>query len=355
MKKIALIVLLTFAVACKSDKKQSAEENNSTTEVVTETQNEIPSDNKFRLIFEGVFQEDDLLLVYYTTEKGQKITSDISLRKEIKGSNELQKITLVFEENQRPYNLRIDFSDNKKQKSVKLENIYFVDKYNKVTINSNNIENHFTFNNYMSFDKASQTLKGTLFKLNDKDAYNPYIVANKNFVSVLEQMNIYYKKKLPVTLIQDEYNINLNDDREHVIIKGTFKTDDLVLLFYAEDSLAQFKIEQTVRTTVKGSPKEQTVVLTLPQGVLTTKVRLDISDRKDQKGITLNTVNFVIGKSKLTISKQEFSKYFSANNYIELDKNTGDFTCKIIEVNGIENYNPYFISTPELIKELIDL
>ena len=353
MKNIRLIIILFVCIACKNETKTiSSDSNNS--KIIKTDENDVLgiSDGKYRIIFEGIFEEDDLLLVYYTTEFDEPLNSKKSLRKKIKGSFESQKVILVFQENERPYNLRIDFSDNKKQKAVKLNSIQFLDKFNKLTINMDNIEDFFTFNNRMSLNKVEKLLVGDVFQLNGKDAYNPYFIANKDFKNILKKFNDASLNQKKVALIDDKYNIDLKDGNLHLIIKGTFESEDLVIIFYTEDTLESFSNEKTIRKKVRGSLTEQELIFTFPNLLIPSKIKLDISDKKEQKSIDISSIEISTDKTKIAMDKTNFHLYFNPNNYIDYNKISGSFECRIIKENNIEKYNPYFLSSPRLVEEL---
>lgn len=360
MKKVLILIITIIFLGCKNDSKKTNEISKEELIEVDNNKSDVLknidlSDGKYRIIFEGVFEEDDLILIYYITKAGEKLTTEKSLRQKIVGSPDTQKVVLTFEKNEKPYNLRIDFSDNKLQKNVKLNNIIFVDNYNKITINNYNIDNYFAFNNTSKNDKTNKLLIGEVYDINGKQAYNPYFIAKKNFIDILKSFNEASLNKKNEILIDDIYNMDLKDGRERMIITGTFKTNDLILLYYTEDTLQSFDIKRTVRKKVYASDVAQEIIFTFPNDVYAAKLKLDISDNKLQKGINIEKIKIFTDKTEIIINKTNLSTYFAANNYIDFNKETGEFNCKIIKANDLEKYNPYFISTAELIEELLYL
>ena len=355
MKKlIVLLVLIVFYSSCKDD-AEKAERPQDKVEIGTKDSSEDKidlTDGKYRIVFEGIFKEDDLLLVYYTTEAEEKLSSEKNIRKKIIGSPNTQNVVIVFEENEKPYNVRIDFSDNKNQKEVKLNTLMFLDQYNRIVINSNNIENYFVFNDKMSLNKEEGFLVGEIYKINEKDAYNPYFVANKLMIATFKSFNEASLKRKKTDLIDDIYNVDYNDGRQRLIIKGVFESDDLVLVFYAQDSLESFDIKKAVRKTVVGSNNMQELVFTLPDNIMASKIKLDISDKKQQKGIYIESLIIKMDDSEIVMDRTNLHDYFYANSYIDYNKTDGTFKCKVIKENNIEKYNPYFISSPKLIEDL---
>lgn len=352
---IILLAILTLTFSCKDkDTNNTIVDKVKPEKEVFETtiENVKNTNGNYQIIFNGVFEKDDLMLLYYTEKPGEVLSSEKFKTVNITGNSERQDIVFNFDNGTRPYDLRLDFSDNKLQNRVKLNHIIFVDQYNKIVINKENIGTYFDFNNEMTFDKSNSLLIGTVFQIDGKDAYNPYFVANKSFIEVLQNMNENSQNKNTRSTIYDEFNILPDDENEHIILRGIFKSDDLVEIYYTEDSLEEFSPEKMMSITVKGSEKEQTLTFSLPEKTYVTKIRLDISDNKIQQGISINSLQFLIGEYQLKVKKSNWSEYFIANNYIIIDKNTGEFSCKFIEENGLKNYNPYFVSSVKLIEKL---
>lgn len=357
MKNIFYVLVVLIIFSCKkgisdTEKIKTKDSNETEIEIVEDKLNFL--DGKFRIVFEGIFPEDDLFLIFYSDAEGKKLSNELSLRKDIVGSEKSQKLIFEFPENVHPFSIRIDFSDKKSQKHVRFQKLQFIDKFNRVVINNSNLEDFFTFNKYMQFDKEDRLLQGIIFKLNNKDAYNPYFISNHKFSQVLKDFHQASKNKTNKNLINDLANIDLEDGRYRVIIDGFFEKDDMVLLYYNEDTAQKFDLQNSLRLQIKGSDSHQIIIFTLPKGRYASKIQLDISDKKTQSKVEIRKIMFFEGKGSFTISKQELSEYFYPNNYIELNNLTGDFYCKTITENSLEKYNPYFVSTPKMIEALLN-
>lgn len=211
----------------------------------------------------------------------------------------------------------------------------------------------FNFSNQTIFNKEEGFLKGKIFQLNNKDAYNPYITSNSKFNKILKRFNEASKNNKKTSLIDDRANLNLEDGNQRVILNGIFESDDLVLLYYTEDTIESFDIKKSIRKNIIGSPNEQEIIFTIPNNIYAYKLNIDISNVKTQKKIDINTLTILTDKTKIEINKQNFHEYFYPNNYIDYNKDRGTFICKIINEGGVDKYNPYFVSTPKLIEELI--
>jgi hypothetical protein len=352
---ISIFLLISLLFSCKeeTETKKSTKEKQPLVNIVDSTLDNVKYTNgNYQLIFNGIFEKDDLMLVYFTEKVDETLSSEKFKTVKIKGSPNPQSVVFNFDNNVKPYDFRVDFSDNKLQQDVKFINMVFVDAYNKVVINNINFTAYFDFNNEMTFNRESSLLRGIIFEKDGKEAYNPYFTASNSLVEVLNNMHLNSINKKNVSLINDEFNIVDSDEVERIIIRGEFKSDDLVEIYYAENSLEEFSSEKKITSKINGKDVIQDVVFLLPEKTYPIKVRLDISDNRDQKGIEIESFHFIIGKDKLEILQKDFGSYFVANNYINFNPNNGKFDCKYIEENGNKNYNPYFVSTPKLIKKL---
>lgn len=355
MKKAFTLFILFLMISCLEKKTDEKNKEQTPAIAVTPEEKRIDFlDGKLRVIFEGVFEKDDLFLLFFTDKEGEKLSNKNAFKKEITGARTSQKIVFTFPENVFPFLLRLDFSDKKDQKQVIFKSIQIIDKFNKIVIDNSNLEDFFAFNNHMDYNKENGVLIGTIFQLNEKEAYNPYFVANNKFSKVLKEFHDASKNGLKKQLINDLANTNLKDGRFRVLINGLFEKDDLVLLYYAEDTTQRFDLKYSLRNNVNGSESYQKILFTLPKGAYASKIQLDISDKKNQSKVEIKDISIIEGKSSFIITKKELSKYFYPNNYIDLDTLTGDFKCKTITENNIEKYNPYFVSTPKMIEALIN-
>lgn len=354
MKKGLFFLFFLFFTACINKKLAPAEaevdKQINSSFIFDEEMNF--SDGRFRIIFEAIFEKNDLFLLYFSDNPYDSYNPEKSISKKIVGSPISQRIIIVFDEGVRPYDLRIDFSDYKDQGPIILGSITFVDNYNKVKVDSRNIENYFDFNTFMQYDKEKNVLFGETHKIDGKEGYNPYFIANQSFKQVLNNFNSASILKQTKSLIEDITNIKPNDNRPQIIFKGIFESDDWIQLYYAANSLEAFDESKVIDVKVRGSNEEQTIFFILPRNESVAKLKLDISDNKNQKNITIKTICFAFEKDRLNINKSEFLDYFLPNNYIDYNKKTDTFKCKIIKTNGLDNYNPYFISSVKLMEKL---
>lgn len=114
---------LTFVAAlcsCKNDSNKTSEE-----EVETEKPKET-----FDVSFNLTVLESDVFQLYFTEDGTLNFTEDQSLKVNIKGSESSQDVDFKLPYQTIPTNIRLDFGQNEKQRSVKVNSmtIKYLDK-----------------------------------------------------------------------------------------------------------------------------------------------------------------------------------------------------------------------------------
>ena len=133
-----------------------------------------------------------------------------------------------------------------------------------------------------------------------------------------------------------------------VTVDMVVKKDDELILFYKDQSINYFDDKNTVYSGVKGSEVSQKVTFSIPEGVLPNDIRFDISSKKEQQPIKINSITLSFEGRQFIIDQMNFEKFFKANEYIQYDAATATATCT--EKNGI--YDPYFNTNPPIYFEL---
>lgn len=350
MFKKVFILLITFCVfSCKEKKVKTIKEDVKTIEIGEEKTLEKKQDNKIRLNFKGIFPDDDVFLIYYSTEENKKYTNKNFLKRKIKGSNKIQNIEFEFPENKKPYDLRIDFSDNKAQKQVVFEELKISDSLNDIIINKNNIKANFNFDSEkVNFDKEKSILSGNLFVTNTgAKGYNPFINSNLNYRKALKLFNDLNTLKQKKEVLLDVENINLTDGEFRIVVEGTFKENDVLLLFYTDDYGKSLKKKEPLKINVKGSNFPQTLIFTLPNQDYLVDFRLDISDNIDQKNVIIERILISELSSLITINRDDILDNFVGNEYVVFGDN-GRVILSALQEGNAKKYNPYFLPSKEL-------
>lgn len=133
-----------------------------------------------------------------------------------------------------------------------------------------------------------------------------------------------------------------------VIVDLDIKKDDELILFYKDPSISFFDDKNTVYYGVKGKDEPQTITFSVPEGILPNDIRFDISSKKDQEPIKINSVTLSFEGRNFKIEQKDLSKYFTPNEFIKFDDASGTATF----VKEGENYDPYFLTKPAIYPEL---
>lgn len=152
------------------------------------------------------------------------------------------------------------------------------------------------------------------------------------------------EKKESETPVVEEVKANTFD----VVVDLVIKKDDELILFYKDQSITYFDEKNTVYYGIKGKPESQTITFSVPEGVLPNDIRFDISSKKDQEPIKINSISLSFEGRSFKINEKDLLKYFTPNEFIEFDDEsaTATFTSK-----G-EIYDPIFNTKPAIYVEL---
>lgn len=354
MKRIIFLVICAITImSCNDDKKQPKNEDKVEVKETSGFTFKKRRNNNIKLNFEGLYEKEDLFLVYYSTKKNTIYNTQNFITKEIKANNDFQNIEIEFPKGINPYDLRIDFSGNNLQKEIKFNRLVVSDSLNYILINKNNLSAYFDLPKDTEFNKKTSTLKGNLFKLTDTTkGYNPYINSNAAFRASLNIFNQGNSNKKITQAVNDIENIDLNDGKFRFIIDGIFKSNDQILLYYSNSPEKGLYEKTPLKIEITGSEKEQKIIISIPEEDLVSSFRLDISENIKQEGIAINNFSIIEGKVKKVISKEELHKYLSPNEYIDFNSTTGGFLLQTVLKEGTETYNPYFMVTKMFIDEL---
>ncbi|WP_166959982.1 hypothetical protein [Yeosuana marina] len=176
MKNIIILTCLICVISCKSEIK--SKENN---EVIKEANVSKQYKKELVVKINIEYLKNDKIWLFYTEDYAQDFFPvETALTKSIKGREGYQWITFEFPSGVFPKRIKIRFSNNKDQNSIKLNEIQF-SRDNKIL----KIEGE-RFVNYFNFSKFIYTLDGYELRLEMIDGvYDPNIVSSSQFDSEL--------------------------------------------------------------------------------------------------------------------------------------------------------------------------
>ncbi len=177
MKLKALIFLASIAlISCKNEK--SVEEL-----PVVEEQ---PKVSEVNLVLDMVVPKDDVFQVFYTEDGTANCSEENSVKVNVTGKPESQKITFEFPENKQINYLRIDIGENPKQGELKFNNFLFTNFGATIEFKGNQIFEYFFPNDQFNLNFESSTLSPS----NKKGNYDPIMYGSEQLI---EKMNAILK------------------------------------------------------------------------------------------------------------------------------------------------------------------
>jgi len=128
-----------------------------------------------------------------------------------------------------------------------------------------------------------------------------------------------------------------------VILTAKVFKDDVFQLLYWERAEKKFKIENSVRTKVKGDDQFQEIVFELPTLTDLYRFRLDIGENSKQQEVVIKNIEFNTRAGNNNFSTSRFDKLFEPNKYIKV-VGEGEYRG-ISGISGERSfYDPYFVS-----------
>ncbi|MDG1715029.1 hypothetical protein [Lacinutrix sp.] len=138
-----------------------------------------------------------------------------------------------------------------------------------------------------------------------------------------------------------------------IFIKGIFPQNDSFELFFSELATTPFSQENTISRGFEGKKEVQELVFDLID-FYPEKIRLDLGSNSNMKEIYLEEILINYDEETLIIDASNFIQYFTNNQFISFGENN-KIILKVITTNEKKSYDPYLVSTPLLIKELVRL
>lgn len=138
-----------------------------------------------------------------------------------------------------------------------------------------------------------------------------------------------------------------------VVLDLLIQKDDSIQLFYQDELIPKFDEKNSLWAVVKGSQANQEISFELPEEIIPTNLRIDISKKQDQNPIKINNFKMKYLEKSFETKDSTMVYYFSANNHLKFDPGTKILSS--VNVVG-EAYDPYIYTTDKLklkVKELL--
>ena len=125
--------------------------------------------------------------------------------------------------------------------------------------------------------------------------------------------------------------------------------DDTFQVYFNEDGLDKYEALDAVTLSFTGSQNAQDLVFNFPEDVSPMALRFDIGANKELKEIVINSFKIEYKQKVIEIKGVDFSKYFSPNPQVKFDSANSKAN---IEIDETVLYDPIFLPTPELKKQI---
>lgn len=168
-------VLLLSPVSCKNQSKQNSTNENGKTLY----------EDQLLIEINLTVLEDDVFELYFR-DKGEVFDVSKSRKQFVSGKKELQKIVFGLNQHEYPYNLRLDFGNNPKQRELRIKSIVLLYNDGRHEFSKEELIKHFTPNKFLDVDYESM-----LFNTKVVDnKYDPYFQSN-NISAFVNKLILY--------------------------------------------------------------------------------------------------------------------------------------------------------------------
>lgn len=127
------------------------------------------------------------------------------------------------------------------------------------------------------------------------------------------------------------------------------KQDDSLQLFYMDEVIPGFNEENSVWVYVKGSENSQEITFDIPEGVIPSNLRFDISKNENQEPIVLSNFKLQYQDKVYESKDSTMVNYFLPNDQIEYNPTTKTFSFIKVQQAG---FDPFIYSTDLLNKQV---
>jgi hypothetical protein len=144
-------------------------------------------------------------------------------------------------------------------------------------------------------------------------------------------------------------------DHFQVILKFKALENDHFQLFYTQDYILNYTEDDSISKEFLGKDEYQDIIFDLPKEILPVKYRLDIGSNEKQSMINIESLTIRYKKNEIFIPENLIATYLVPNKCIEYNSTQNNFELTITQTDNIKIYDPYFTSSPELVRLLLDL
>ncbi len=145
---------------------------------------------------------------------------------------------------------------------------------------------------------------------------------------------------------------NTSSNQVEIVVNALYTKNDKLDLFYLKSGDKDMKGDQVISELVVGQPVLQEITFKLPKNIKPVKLLLALSKNKSQGSISIKNIKIINGdqSEEFDINGGSLQDYLAIFDGKTLQFDESNYDYKLSEDAG--NYNPMFISTPQLEAEM---
>lgn len=178
MKKYFVFLLsVAFFVSCKKKEQKNPEP-------IIKQQKKV-EEKLFIITYKCKFSENDNLQLFYTEDFKLHYSDKLSLRKNVKASEDFTKVEFKLPQGVIPDRLRFDLGGNRNQKRIEFEEISIKYKKDSIIINKENLLQMLILNDNLDYDEGTNIITPKVINVDGKEIYDPYFYCSNELVKLL--------------------------------------------------------------------------------------------------------------------------------------------------------------------------
>lgn len=184
MKKLILLIITNIFIlqSCGEDKKPIKNDNNNESKATAESF----TNNSLKFEINADFPESESPIIFWRTKDIGWFEEKNTVSGGTNGFDGNQTISFILPNDVTPTDFRFDISSNPQQKDIKVNFIKVKKGDKEFYVFGDELDKYFTFNEFVSYDKANKKLS---FKSIDGN-YDPFLNTTDKY---LEEFNkVYY-------------------------------------------------------------------------------------------------------------------------------------------------------------------
>ncbi len=136
--------------------------------------------NNLKVVLTAKVAKDDMFQLFYLDKDEERFRDKRSIKVELTGDKEFQKIVFDLPRLSELYKLRLDIGNNENQDPVYIKGIKFLMDSKEVSIKADSFDNLFRANNYIKKFEIKGKYQGLMSKGKKKNFFDPYFVIRQS-------------------------------------------------------------------------------------------------------------------------------------------------------------------------------